>query len=82
MRKTYFKMPIANYGIKKDELGDIQNPEAFSITLVKKSLSDFLRLAQSKPKRQRRGIETVLLTTDSSPEKELEEKRISGVYKN
>ena len=29
---------------KRDELGDIQNPEAFSITLVK------------KPKRQRRGI--------------------------
>ena len=51
---------------KRDELGDIQNPEAFSITLVKNLCLDFLR----SPK----ALETVLLTTDSSPEKELEEK--------
>lgn len=41
---------------KRDELGDIQNPEAFSINIGQKSLSGFPALAQSKPKRQRRGI--------------------------
>ena len=37
---------------KRDELGDIQNPEAFSITLVKILCLDFLR----SPKASRRGI--------------------------
>ena len=44
---------------KRDELGDIQNPEAFSITLVKNLCLDFLR----SPKASRRDNE-----------KELEEK--------
>ena len=37
---------------KRDELGDIQNPEAFSITLVKNLCLDFLR----SPKASRRVI--------------------------
>ncbi len=37
---------------KRDELGDIQNPEAFSITLVKNLCLDFLR----SPKASRRDI--------------------------
>ena len=38
---------------KRDELGDIQNPEAFSITLVKNLCLDFLR----SPKASRRDNE-------------------------
>ena len=53
---------------KRDELGDIQNPEAFSITL------DFLRSPKASRRDNEETLETVLLTTDSSPEKELEEK--------
>lgn len=41
---------------KRDELGDIQNPEAFSITLVKNLCLDFLR----SPKASRRDNEEAL----------------------
>ena len=63
---------------KRDELGDIQNPEAFSITLVKNLCLDFLRSPKASRRDNEEALETVLLTTDSSPEKELEEK-IPGV---
>ena len=46
---------------KRDELGDIQNP-------------DFLRSPKASRRDNEEALETVLLTTDSSPEKELEEK--------
>ena len=59
---------------KRDELGDIQNPEAFSITLVKNLCLDFLRSPKASRRDNEETLETVLLTTDSSPEKELEEK--------
>ena len=59
---------------KRDELGDIQNPEAFSITLVKNLCLDFLRSPKASRRDNEEALETVLLTTDSSPEKELEEK--------
>ena len=59
---------------KRDELGDIQNPEAFSITLVKNLCLDFLRSPKASRRDNEETLETVLFTTDSSPEKELEEK--------
>ncbi|WP_455622211.1 RNA polymerase sigma factor [Parabacteroides sp.] len=59
---------------KRNELGDIQNPEAFSITLVKNLCLDFLRSPKASRRDNEEALETVLLTTDSSPEKELEEK--------
>ena len=59
---------------KRDELGDIQNPEAFSITLVKNLCLDFLRSPKASRRDNEEALDTVLLTTDSSPEKELEEK--------
>ena len=46
---------------KRDELGDIQNPEAFSITLVKNLCLDFLR----SPKASRRDNEETLETADT-----------------
>ena len=54
---------------KRDELGDIQNPEAFSITLVKNLCLDFLRSPKASRRDNEEALETVLLTTDSSPEK-------------
>ena len=51
---------------KRDELGDIQNPEAFSITLVKNLCLDFLRSPKASRRDNEEALETVLLTTDSS----------------
>ena len=65
---------------KRDELGDIQNPEAFSITLVKNLCLDFLRSPKASRRDNEETLETVLLTTDSSPEKELEEKEGYPAY--
>ena len=54
---------------KRDELGDIQNPEAFSITLVKNLCLDFLRSPKASRRDNEEALETVLLTTDSSPKR-------------
>ena len=59
---------------KRDELEDIQNPEAFSITLVKHLCLDFLRSPKASRKENKETLDTVRLTTSSSPDKELEEK--------
>lgn len=59
---------------KRDELEEIRNPEAFSITLIKNLCLDFLRSPKAGRRENEEALESVLLTTDSSPEKELEEK--------
>lgn len=57
---------------KRDELSDIQNPEAFSVTLVKNLCLDFLRSPGAN--RHEESLETVVVGTPASPEKELEER--------
>ena len=56
---------------RRNELTDIQNPEAFCVTLVKNLCLDFLR----SPRANRRDAdvtEAVTLSTASSPDEELE----------
>ena len=56
---------------RRNELTDIQNPEAFRVTLVKNLCLDFLR----SPRANRRDAdvtEAVTLSTASSPDEELE----------
>ena len=50
---------------KRDELGDIQNPEAFSITLVKNLCLDFLR--SPKASRRKRGYPAYTRTDRTAP---------------
>lgn len=58
---------------KRDELPEMENPEAFCVTLVKNLCLDFLRSPRAK--RRETEIEEVFTrATDSSPEKELETK--------
>lgn len=57
---------------KRDELEEIQHPEAFSITLVKNLCLDYLRSPRSN--RDEEIMETVVLPSSTSPDKELEEK--------
>lgn len=59
---------------KRDELEEIQNPEAFSITLVKHLCLDFLRSPKANRRESEEALENVRLTTESSPDQELEEK--------
>ena len=68
LQDAYFKL-----WNKRDELPDIENPEAFCVTLVKNLSLDFLRSPRAN--RREEEIESVfMLATDSSPEKELETK--------
>ena len=56
---------------RRNELTDIQNPEAFCVTLVKNLCLDFLR----SPRANRRDADVtkaVTLSTASSPDEELE----------
>lgn len=56
---------------RRDELADVQSPEAFCVTLVKNLCLDFLRSPRTN--RYEADItEVVTLATDSSPEVELE----------
>lgn len=73
MRKTYFKMPIANYGIKGMSW-EISRTGSIFHNMVKNLCLDFLRSPKASRRDNEEALETVLLTTDSSPEKELEEK--------
>lgn len=57
---------------KRDELEELQSPEAFSITLVKNLCLDYLRSPRSN--RNEAVVEEVITEADSSPEKELEER--------
>ena len=52
---------------RRNELADVRNPEAFCVTLVKNLCLDFLRSPRAG-----RHDEDVTLSTDSSPDKELE----------
>ena len=66
LQDAYFKL-----WNKRDELPDIENPEAFCVTLVKNLSLDFLRSPRAN--RREEEIESVFtLAPDSSPEKELE----------
>ena len=66
---------------RRDELEDVLNPEAFCVTLVKNLCLDYLRSPKSN--RDEDSLEIVIIATDSSPEKDLEEKedirRIQGL---
>jgi RNA polymerase sigma factor, sigma-70 family len=56
---------------RRDELAGIQSPEAFCVTLVKNLCLDFLRSAHAN-RHDEEITEAIPLSTDSSPEKELE----------
>ncbi len=55
---------------KREELTEIQNPEAFSVTLVKNLCLDFLRSPRAN--RYEEQIENVQLTYESTPDREIE----------
>jgi len=55
---------------RRNELADVRNPEAFCVTLVKNLCLDFLRSPRAG--RHEDVTEAVTLSTDSSPDKELE----------
>lgn len=66
LQEAYYKL-----WNRREELTDIRNPEAFCITLVKNLCLDYLRSPRAN--RHNEEIEKVVaLSTDSSPEKELE----------
>lgn len=56
---------------RRNELADIQNPEAFCVTLVKNLCLDYLRSPRAN-RHDEDVTEAVTLSTDSSPDKELE----------
>lgn len=56
---------------RRDELADVRNPEAFCVTLVKNLCLDFLRSPRGG-RHDEEVTEAVTLSTDSSPDKELE----------
>lgn len=56
---------------KREELENVQNPEAFCVTLVKNLCLDYLRSPRAN--RDKESLEVVILATDSSPEKEMED---------
>lgn len=68
LQDAYFKL-----WNKRDELPEMENPEAFCVTLVKNLCLDFLRSPRAK-RRETEIEEVFTLATDSSPEKELETK--------
>ena len=59
---------------KRDELEGILNPEAFSVTLVKNLCLDFLRSPRARHNEKEESLKKIVIATDSSPEKEQEEK--------
>lgn len=59
---------------KRDELENISNPEAFSVTLVKNLCLDFLRSPQARHSREEETLEKIMIAADSAPDKEQEEK--------
>ena len=56
---------------RRNELADVRNPEACCVTLVKNLCLDFLRPARAG-RHDEDVTEAVTLSTDSSPDKELE----------
>lgn len=59
---------------KRDELEHIQNPEAFSVTIVKNLCLDFLRSSAAVHRNEEEPLENVWMADSSSPDKELEKK--------
>ncbi|MDR0437538.1 MAG: sigma-70 family RNA polymerase sigma factor [Bacteroidales bacterium] len=57
---------------KRKELTDILQPEAFCVRLVKNLCLDFLRLPKNRQNNE--PPELIQITTDTTPEKELESK--------
>lgn len=55
---------------KREELTEIQSPEAFSVTLIKNLCLDFLRSPRAN--RHEEQIENVQLAYESSPDREIE----------
>lgn len=55
---------------KRTTLQGIQNPEAFSVTLIKNMCLDFLRSPRAN--RYEEQIETVQMSVESSPDKDME----------
>lgn len=55
---------------KRDELDQIQNPEAFAVMLIKNLCLDFLRSAAAN--RHLTSIEENMVTTSVTPEREME----------
>lgn len=68
LQDAYFKL-----WNKRNELPEIENPEAFCVTLVRNLCLDFLRSPRAG-RRETEIEEVASLATDSSPEKELETK--------
>lgn len=68
LQDAYFKL-----WNKRNELPEIENPEAFCVTLVRNLCLDFLRSPRAG-RRETEIEEVTCLATDSSPEKELETK--------
>lgn len=68
LQDAYFKL-----WNKRNELPEIENPEAFCVTLVRNLCLDFLRSPRAG-RRETEIEEVTSLATDSSPEKELETK--------
>lgn len=68
LQDAYFKL-----WNKHNELPEIENPEAFCVTLVRNLCLDFLRSPRAG-RRETEIEEVTSLATDSSPEKELETK--------
>lgn len=66
LQEAYYKL-----WSKREELGDIRNPEAFCVTLIKNLCLDFLRSPRAS-RREENIEELYTLATDSSPDKELE----------
>lgn len=69
LQETYCKL-----WNKRNELDDISNPEAFSVTLVKNLCLDFLRSPRARHNEGEEALERIIIASDSSPEKEQEEK--------
>lgn len=65
---------------KRSELITVQQPEAFCITLVKNLCMDFLRSPRNR--RDNDGIETWMLTSEVTPESELESKEKIGLIES
>lgn len=66
LQEAYYKL-----WNKREELGDIRQPEAFCVTLVKNLCLDFLRSPERRRQQEEIG-KADQLEMESSPEKELE----------
>ena len=68
LQETYSKL-----WVRRDELADIRNPEAFCVTLVKNLCLDFLRSPRAT-QRDEELSEVYMSASEASPERKAEEK--------